>query len=93
MIELAELHSLPYDTLWKRYQRGDRGNHLLRPVAVTSRQVHYKGEHMSLPKAAQLAGLKPGTVYRRLQLGWSIERALATPLVAKFFSLQAQRRQ
>lgn len=70
MAELAENHSIPYETLRQRYLRGDRGERLLRPVAPTTRIVNYDGVEMSVAAAARFAGLRQGTVHRRIQLGW-----------------------
>jgi hypothetical protein len=35
--ELAELHNLPYATVWQRYRQGDRGERLIRPIATKHR--------------------------------------------------------
>ena len=39
----------------------------------------YKGETRSQAAWARARGLNPVTVHRRLQLGWSVEKALETP--------------
>jgi hypothetical protein len=41
-----------------------------------ARLVHFRGETMSVSKAARLVGLKPNTVYARVRKGWPVDRAL-----------------
>jgi hypothetical protein len=44
-----------------------------------SRTVEFRGERMSLPDAVERAGLNYSMVKRRLQNGWTDERALTEP--------------
>jgi hypothetical protein len=45
--------------------------------------VTLNGKQMSLSEAAQEAGLSHSTVYSRVTRGWSVDRALSTPLTAQ----------
>jgi hypothetical protein len=45
-----------------------------------NRYVEFRGEMMSLSDAARAAGFKPIQVFWRLHEGWSVDRALHTPL-------------
>ena len=44
------------------------------------RTVTVDGRAMSLPDACAAIGISPNTVHQRLHKGWSVERALNTPL-------------
>jgi hypothetical protein len=46
----------------------------------TTRMVVLNGKHMPLIKAAEIIGIKPKTIKRRISLGWSVERAVSTPV-------------
>lgn len=45
-----------------------------------NRIVEYLGEQMTLTEASIRAGLRPGTVIMRVHTGWTVERALTTPI-------------
>ena len=47
---------------------------------TTTKWVEYRGRTMSLAEAAELANLPYKTVHLRIKKGWSVERALSTPL-------------
>lgn len=49
----------------------------------TTKRVEYNGKTMSLAEAAELSGLPYKEVHFRLKKGWSLERALTTPLFKK----------
>ena len=50
----------------------------------SNRIVHYRGQDMPMVAAAELAGLPYGTVMNRVNLlGWSVDRALSTPVRPK----------
>jgi hypothetical protein len=49
-----------------------------------NRHVDFGGKRMSVSDAARLAGLKPSQVYTRLHDGWSVERALTSPIVGRW---------
>lgn len=46
----------------------------------TTKWVEYNGERMSLAQAAELAGLPYKQVHFRIKKGWSVEKALSTPM-------------
>lgn len=51
--------------------------------ACNSRQTHfleYCGQRLSVTSWARMLGFSPSTLYGRLKLGWSIERALTEPV-------------
>lgn len=43
-------------------------------------EITYKGETITVPELARRYGYTPGQIYSRLQLGWSIEKAITTPM-------------
>lgn len=45
-----------------------------------TRFLDYEGKKLTLPQAAELAGIKKGTLIARLQQGWSVSRAIETPV-------------
>lgn len=45
-----------------------------------TRFVTWRGERMPLADAARLAGIRHNTLHGRLRLGWSVERAMTTPV-------------
>lgn len=47
---------------------------------TTTVWIEYKGIRMCLADWAKKAGIKRATLAARLKSGWSIERALTTPL-------------
>ena len=46
-----------------------------------NRILEFNGEKRCLAEWAEVAGLKVGTLWMRLNNGWSVERAVATPLL------------
>jgi hypothetical protein len=44
-----------------------------------NRWIEFNGERRVLKDWADLLGMRPGMLRKRLELGWSVERALATP--------------
>lgn len=50
-----------------------RSNHLL----------EYKGQTKTIGEWATCLNIRPGTIYQRLKLGWSIEKTLETPVKTK----------
>jgi hypothetical protein len=42
--------------------------------------VYFRGERMTLAQAAEIVGVRYGTLYHRLCLGWSAARALSEPI-------------
>jgi hypothetical protein len=44
-----------------------------------NRRIEHGGETMTLSEWARRAGIKPNTLFRRLQHGWTMERALQAP--------------
>ncbi len=42
--------------------------------------LEYKGKSKTIGEWAALLGIRPGTLYHRLMMGWSIEKALETPV-------------
>ena len=49
----------------------------------TNRLVEFRGREMTLTEAVRLSGLTEGTVWGRLHLGWTIERALTIPPIRR----------
>lgn len=56
----------------------------------SNRLVTFKGRTMPLTEASELAGIKPITVWTRLDRGWSEERALSEPLVSRGANLKGR---
>lgn len=50
----------------------------------TNRYIEYAGERMLLIEWAERLGMKAVTLHSRLREGWTIERALTTPVVRRF---------
>ena len=44
------------------------------------RRIEFQGETLSIAQWARKYGLPEQTVYNRLDAGWSVERALTTPV-------------
>jgi hypothetical protein len=64
----------PENCEWSTRQTQGRNNR-------TNRLVFFKGEHMPLARAAELAGINYSTVCNRVNtLGWSVEDALTRPV-------------
>lgn len=47
LMELSELTGIPYGTLHARYERGDRGERLWRPIGVDAQKVKGSKQHLS----------------------------------------------
>lgn len=47
----------------------------------SSRLIEFGGESLTLAQWERRVGLKPGMLFRRLEAGWSIEKALSPPRV------------
>lgn len=47
----------------------------------SSRFIEFNGERLTLAQWEHRIGLRPGMIFRRLQAGWSIEKALQPPRV------------
>lgn len=47
---------------------------------TTNRLLTFQGRTQNLSAWAEEIGIKPGTLRQRLEYGWSIEKALTTPL-------------
>ena len=45
----------------------------------TNRMIEFRGQHMTVTAACDLAGIFSGVVFQRLNRGWGTERALTTP--------------
>ena len=48
-----------------------------------NRRLFYKGEYKTVSEWAEYLGFNTQTLFTRLQRGWSIERALTTPIKVK----------
>lgn len=48
--------------------------------------IAHEGRKLKITEWAKLKGLTPASIYRRLEDGWSIDRALNTPLDRAFTS-------
>lgn len=48
-----------------------------------NRYVEFEGERLTVMEASRRAGISPFVVYGRLNLGWSVERALREPVKKK----------
>lgn len=57
---------------------------------TNSRVVSYAGRTMPLIEAAEIAGLRYGLVKRRLEIGWTISKALSTPALPKGHTLKSR---
>ena len=42
--------------------------------------IEFRGQMVTLPTAAKMAGLSKPVVYQRLRKGWSLEKTLSTPV-------------
>lgn len=51
LIELSEILGIPYTTIWSRYNRGDRGEDLIRPYMTHSSTRRYRGKSTDCDKA------------------------------------------
>ena len=47
----------------------------------TNKLLTYRGETLCVAAWAERLGIKKGTLYSRLHQGWSVEKALTTPVV------------
>jgi hypothetical protein len=45
--------------------------------------VEYEGQTMSLVEACERAGIRSAVVVQRLYKGWSVDRALSTPVASR----------
>ncbi len=63
----------PSNCRWASYVEQNRNRR-------DNRLLIYQGETACMTEWAQRVGLRPGTLQARLQLGWSIEKALTTPV-------------
>ncbi len=81
---MAQRWGIPYQTLLDRLDRGwDVHRALVTPTGIRRpRQVtdHTGRKFPSLTAMARAWGMETGQVGARLSMGWSVERALTTPL-------------
>jgi hypothetical protein len=47
---------------------------------ITTRNITFQGETLCISEWERKLGFRPSTLHRRLKCGWSIEKALTTPL-------------
>jgi hypothetical protein len=45
--------------------------------------IEFEGKKLAIPEWAECTGIKPGTIAWRLARGWSVDRALTTPVTKK----------
>jgi hypothetical protein len=48
----------------------------------TNRFIEHAGQRLTLMQWSRLTGLSKHTIYRRLKIGWPVDKALTTPLHA-----------
>ena len=61
--------------------------------STVKRYEEYTGDRKTVAEWARFTGISENVLYRRLQIGWSIERALNTPVGAdKWHKNQEQER-
>lgn len=82
LAEWAEVTGIPYETLTSRIRYGWSIEKMLTKVPRSlTREITYKGITRTLTEWAIAIGVSVGTLSRRLDYyGWSIEKALTTPL-------------
>lgn len=47
----------------------------------TAKKLEWKGEMLTIKELAGNAGISPQAMHRRLERGWTLEKAMTTPVV------------
>lgn len=83
--EWSDMYKLSYSTLYMRIVR--MGLTPEQTVALgnskKSKIEEYHGEYMSLREWADRFDMKPATLYSRIESGWTLKKALETPVVKR----------
>ena len=76
--DAAKLSKIAYKVLWERYQYGDKGERLFRPIDAKNRRnniiIEYNGKKMCLKDAAKLSKIAYSTLFGRYSRGDRGER-------------------
>ena len=81
--EAAEVTGLGLSMLHQRHRSGKTGTDLFsHPGATQERLVTANGQTRRVHEWAELMGVKPATIYKRLNRGWSDHDAVNTPTMS-----------
>lgn len=82
LAELAEIHGLPYDTVYQRKLRGASDEQALSLQNGHHKYLTLEGVTKSLTDWAGATGIKKTTIQMRLRAGWTVQKTLTYGVTA-----------
>ena len=85
----VEITKIPYHIIWNRFKKGWNSKAIFETPLTKRKQMNtekitFNGKCLSRVDWDKELGFVRGTVGRRLQFGWTIEKALTTPIDSKY---------